>query len=152
MEHLPLDGDPADTVADLLARRLLTPEQAQAVDIPAIRRFLASSLAEELRGADRVEREFRFSLLVPAGDYHRDMAEEDRVLLQGVVDLFAVTAEGITVVDFKTDYVTEETLPAKADYYRPQLAAYSAALERIMEKPVVRRVLWFFRTGQAVEV
>ena len=68
------------------------------------------------------------------------------------VDLFAVTAEGITVVDFKTDYVTEETLPAKADYYRPQLAAYSAALERIMEKPVVRRVLWFFRTGQAVEV
>ena len=152
MEHLPLDGDPADTVADLLARRLLTPEQAQAVDIPAIRRFLASSLAEELRGADRVEREFRFSLLVPAGDYYRDMAEEDRVLLQGVVDLFAVTAEGITVVDFKTDYVTEETLPAKADYYRPQLAAYSAALERIMEKPVVRRVLWFFRTGQAVEV
>ena len=86
------------------------------------------------------------------GTTYRDMAEEDRVLLQGVVDLFAVTAEGITVVDFKTDYVTEETLPAKADYYRPQLAAYSAALERIMEKPVVRRVLWFFRTGQAVEV
>ena len=152
MEHLPLDGDPADTVADLLARRLLTPEQAQAVDLAAIRRFLASPLAEELRGAGRVEREFRFSLLVPAGTYYDGMAEEDQVLLQGVVDLFAVTPQGLVVVDFKTDAVTPGTIAGKAAYYRPQLAAYSAALERIMDRPVVRRVLWFFRAGQAVEV
>ena len=73
-------------------------------------------------------------------------------MLQGVVDLFAETAEGITVVDFKTDYVTEELLAEKVEMYRPQITAYSAALERIMEKPVTRRVLYFFRTGQTVEV
>lgn len=153
MQYLPLEGeDPADTVARLTARRILTEEQAASVDQQAIRRFLASPLARQLRGADRVERESRFSLLAPASDYYPEAPEGDQLLLQGVVDLYAETAEGITVVDFKTDYVTEQTLPEKLAYYRPQLAAYSAALERILEKPVIRRVLYFFRTGQAVEV
>ena len=73
-------------------------------------------------------------------------------MLQGVVDLYAETEEGLIVVDFKTDYVTEGTLEEKVRYYRPQIGAYSAALERILDKPVIRRVLYFFRTGQAVEV
>ena len=109
-------------------------------------------VAEELRRADSVQREYRFSILVPASDYFPQAAEGEELLLQGVVDLFARTAEGILVVDFKTDYVTEETLAEKAAYYRPQLTAYSAALERILGEPVVRRALYFFRTGDTVEV
>ena len=152
MQYLPLDGDPADTVADLVERRLLTRQQGEAVDIDAIRRFLASPLAEELRQADSVQREYRFSVLVPASDYFPQAAAGEELLLQGVVDLFARTAEGITVVDFKTDYVTASTLGERVDYYRPQLTAYSAALERILGQPVVRRVLYFFRTGDTVAV
>ena len=149
---LPLDGSAEQTVADLVRRRLLTPEQAQAVDTAALQRFVASPLAAELRKADRVEREFRFSLLASARDYYPQLGAEDEVLLQGVVDLFAVKDGKITVVDFKTDYVTSKTLRSKAEYYRPQLEAYSTALEKIWELPVVRRVLYFFHTGEAVEV
>ena len=152
MQYLPLDGDVAKTLADLTRRRLLTEEQAAAVDASSIRRFLASPLAAQLRQAERVEREYRFSLLVPAADYYPQASGSDQVLLQGVVDLFAETAEGLVVVDFKTDYVTAETLEERTQFYRPQLTAYSAALERILEKPVIRRVLYFFRTGQTVEV
>ncbi len=152
MQYLPLDGDPADTVADLVERRLLTRQQGAAVDLTAIRRFLASPLAEELRRADSVQREYRFSILVPASEYFPQAAAGEELLLQGVVDLFAQTPEGVTVVDFKTDYVTAETLAEKTAYYRPQLTAYSAALARILDRPVVRRVLYFFRTGDAVEV
>ena len=152
MQYLPLDGSAEQTVADLVRRRLLAPEQAQAVDTAALQRFVASPLAAELRKADRVEREFRFSLLASAHDYYPQLGTEDEVLLQGVVDLFAVKDGKITVVDFKTDYVTSKTLRSKAEYYRPQLEAYSTALEKIWELPVVRRVLYFFHTGQAVEV
>ena len=74
------------------------------------------------------------------------------LLLQGVVDLFARVEGGILVVDFKTDFVTEETLPARAERYRPQLLAYSEALEKILGEPVIRRVLYFFRLGACVEV
>ena len=153
MEHLPLDGDGASAVQKLAQRRLLTPEQAQAVDVEALDRFLRSPLAEDLRRAQQVEREFRFSLLADAADYYPELAPgEDQVLLQGVVDLFAVTDGKITVVDFKTDRVAGEALRQRAARYRPQLEAYSAALERIWGLPVTRRVLYFFHTGEAVEL
>ena len=152
MQYLPLDGDVSDTIKDLTDRRLLTVEQAGSVDISAIKQFLSSSLADELRASARVEREYRFSLLVDAKDYYDGVSDGDQVLLQGVVDLFAEDERGITVVDFKTDYVTDETIGDKIAYYRPQIEAYSTALERILEKPVVRRVLYFFRTGQTIEL
>ena len=154
MQHLPLkeDTDVGAVVEDLAARRFLTREQAEAVDQAAVRRFLASPLASELRKADRVEREFRFSLLMPGEKYFPELDGGEEVLLQGVVDLFAVRDGGVTVVDFKTDYVTEDTLPEKIAHYRPQLEAYSAALERILELPVKHKILYFFCAGQAVEV
>ena len=55
-------------------------------------------------------------------------------------------------LDFKTDFITEETVEVKAQYYRAQVEAYSTALEQILEKKVIRRVLYFFRTGQTIEV
>ena len=152
MQYLPLDGDVEETVKLLMERRSLSQEQAQAVDLEAIRRFQRSPLAEDLRRADRLEREYRFSILVEAADYYEGVPAGEKVMLQGVVDLFAETGEGLTVVDFKTDYVTAETIMEKVENYRPQITAYSMALERIMEKRVVRRVLYFFRTGQAIEL
>ena len=152
MQYLPLDGDVSKTVNMLVERRLMTKEQASVVDKRSIERFLLSDLAAELRAAVHIEREYRFSLLVDAKDYYDDVAADDQVLLQGVVDLYAETPEGILVVDFKTDYVTEENLGEKILYYQPQVEIYSKALEQILEKKVIRKVLYFFRTGDAIEV
>ena len=152
MQYLPLDGDVDEVISDLLARKLLTAEQAETVDRRAIRRFLASSLAEELRRAERVEREYRFSLLVPAGEYYPGLGPDEEVLLQGVVDLFAVENDGVTVVDFKTDHVSGNLQEERALAYRSQLQAYSAALERILELPVKRRILYFFHTGEWISL
>ena len=72
-------------------------------------------------------------------------------MLQGVVDLYAVKDGAVTVVDFKTDQVSEKNLPEKLAFYRPQLDAYSAALEKILGLPVNRKILYFFSAGLAVE-
>ena len=152
MQYLSLDGNVSDTIEQLVKRRLLTIEQAKSVDRRAIERFLASDLAAELRAAKSIEHEYRFSLLVDAKDYYDGVAVDDQLLLQGVVDLFAETDDGIIVVDFKTDYVTEDTIDEKVSYYRSQVEAYSMALEQILERRVIRRVLYFFRTGEAIEV
>lgn len=75
------------------------------------------------------------------------------MLLQGVVDCCFETAAGLTVVDFKTDRVeTAAEVRARAEYYRPQLEAYSRALEQVLEKPVARRALYFLHPGTTVEV
>ncbi len=152
-------GDPGvpGQIAALEQKELLTRQQAQAVDVPALERLLASPLAEELRAAEAAGRkplrEYRFTLLVPAREYDPQAAEEDAILLQGVADLCFETEGGLTVVDFKTDHVfTPQEITDRTERYRPQLEAYSLALTRVLEAPVTRRVLYFLSPGKAVDV
>ena len=100
-----------------------------------------------------MEREFKFSLLAPASDYYPEAGRGEEVLLQGVVDCWFVEEDGtVTVVDFKTDRVTQDSVERRALDYRPQLGAYSRALSQAAGMPVGRRCLWFFGAGRAVEL
>ena len=70
------------------------------------------------------------------------------MLLQGVVDCCFETAEGLTVIDFKTDRVTSETVAERAEGYRGQIELYSQALTELTGKQVVTKMLWFFAVNQ----
>ena len=59
----------AEQVSAMERRHLLTAQQAEAVDCAAIAAFLASPLARRIAGAERVYREYRFALLMPATIY-----------------------------------------------------------------------------------
>ena len=148
MQYLDLNGpDPEEQAASLTARHLLTPEQAASLDLEQVRRFLASPLAQRIRRAEQVYREYRFSLLLPAALYDPAAEPEDELMLQGVVDCAFRTEEGLVIVDFKTDRIRPEEAPARAELYRPQLTAYSQALSRVLETPVAEMVLYFFAPG-----
>ena len=142
----------AAEISRLVEQQFLTPQQGEAADPAPIAAFFQSELGRELMASVSLRREFKFSILVPARQYIPTAPEGEEVLLQGVVDCYFETLEGITVVDFKTDRVTDKTLRERAENYRPQLEAYSNALAEITGKPVVRRALWFFHLGRAVEL
>ena len=74
------------------------------------------------------------------------------MLLQGVVDCCIREGNELTVIDYKTDYVNQNTLPDKAAEYAPQIRAYAAALGRVLGLPVKEGVLFFLRIGQSVRV
>lgn len=133
------------------AQRKLTDEQANAVDVHAIVRFLRSDLAARIRKSKQVEREYRFSLLRPVRDFS-SLDADDSVLLQGVVDCFFEEDGELVVVDFKTDHVSRAQLDERAEHYRPQLEAYSMALTRVMGKKVKEKVLYFFSAGEEVRL
>lgn len=79
--------------------------------------------------AKNLRREFKFSILTDAGAYDPEAAGE-QVMLQGVVDCFWQEADGIVILDFKTDYIDGD-LQLKAARYAPQLQAYARALSLI---------------------
>ena len=137
-------------VAEMEERRLLTREQAQVVDVFALTRFLQSPLCARIRGAERAEREYRFSLLEKARTFVPAASSEDEVLLQGVVDCFFEEDGALVIVDFKSDYVTPETIGERAEHYRPQLEAYSLALARVMGMAVKEKLLYFLRAGETI--
>jgi len=58
--------------------------------------------------------------------------------------------DGITVIDFKTDYVTENNLSQIIFRYRGQIQTYADALQRIYEQPVKDKYLYLFHLDRLV--
>ncbi len=138
-----------DQIDQLRIQGFITTDQAEMADAGKIAAFFATTMGKKLRQSKNVLREFKFSILEDAVEYGEGL-EGEKILLQGVVDCALVEDNGITVVDFKTDYVTPETLDTVADRYCVQLKTYAEALSRIFEKPVVGKALYFFRLNRFV--
>ena len=134
----------------LVAENYITEEQGKMADAARIARFFASELGVKLRTGNHVLREFKFSILDDAEKYAKGL-DGEQVLLQGVVDCALVEEDGITIVDFKTDRVTEETVEAVAMGYQPQVETYGDALARIYELPVKAKMLYFFQLDRIWE-
>ena len=134
----------------IVARGLLTAEQAQSADREGILAFFRTELGRKMVTGE-VLREFKFSILDDAAKYGEGLAGE-QILLQGVVDCALLEEDGITVVDFKTDYVTPQTLETVCDRYRNQVRIYADALERIYERAVKGRYLYLFHLRKLVEI
>ena len=134
----------------LTAARVLSAELAPRLERSAILDFFQTDLGQKLMTGKYI-REFKFSILEQADAYGEGLQGE-QILLQGVVDCALVEADGITVVDFKTDYVTEATLPDVVARYRIQVDTYSRALERIYEMPVKGTYLYFFHLKKLIAV
>ena len=128
----------------------LSSEQAAMVDHKAIAAFFATDLGRKLQHGN-VVREFKFSILQDAAYQDPSLAGE-QVLLQGVVDCALIEPDGITVIDFKTDHVTEDTIAAVTQRYRPQVETYAAAMTRIYQMKVKKALLYFFRMGKFMEI
>ena len=129
----------------------LTAEQGSMVQPGQIANFFAGDIGRKLRGGTPYIREFKFSIL-DDGEKYGEGLEGEQVLLQGVVDCALLEEDGITVLDFKTDRVTEETLPQTVQRYRLQLDTYAEALTRIYEMPVKGKYLYFFHLNRLVPI
>ncbi len=158
MQYLPLAGSDTPQAVERELQRLveggfLTRLQGEAADPARLAAFFASDLGKAMSAARQCQREFKFSVLLPARDYYGDKVDgAEQVLLQGVIDAWFVDEDGITLLDFKSDRVSPRSQRARAQEYLPQLQAYSRALEEMTGLPVTRRYLWFFATNSAESV
>ncbi len=144
----------AAQVQALAARGLLTAREAQAVNTASLLRLMRTPLGAALAAAEAVgtlRREFRFSLLCPAETFFPG-ADAEQVLLQGVVDAWFETKDGLVIVDYKTDRIRPDAVPERTAYYAAQLRAYAGAMARITGRPVCRRTLYFLHCGCSADV
>jgi len=156
MQHLDFSrcstrADIEQEIMRLVERRFLTQQQADAVETGWIEAFFRTPLGSLLRNGAAHIREFKFSILDDAVKYGENL-EEEKVLLQGVVDCAIMEEDGIIVLDFKTDYVTDKTLEEVSARYRSQVLTYGRALSRIYRKPVKASYLYFFRLNRFVKM
>ena len=135
----------------LVNEGFLSPEQAGLVDAQKIAAFFQTEIGRKMVSGMDVLREFKFTILEDATQWDNRLTGE-QILLQGVVDCALVESDGITIVDFKTDKVTEEMLSAAVQRYRSQVNTYSDAMQRIYQLPVKGCYLYFFRLSKLISV
>lgn len=144
----------AAQVQALAARGQLTAREAQAVNTASLLQLMRTPLGAALAAAEAagtLRREFRFSLLCPAETFFPG-ADAEQVLLQGVVDAWFETPDGLVIVDYKTDRIRPDAVPERTAYYAAQLRAYAGAMARITGRPVCRRTLYFLHCGCSADV
>lgn len=157
MQHLdlsrPLDAEGVrQQVAEMEARDLLTRQQADVVDVEAIADFFASPLGRRiLQAPGRISRELAFTLAVPAREVYNDLppevAADDVVIVQGMIDLLLAEEDGYVLVDYKTDRRDPEQAARR---YVTQIRFYRQAVEEILGRPVKEAYLHFLASRQSV--
>lgn len=126
----------------------MTRDEAAAVRIPDIRRFLESEIGLRMERAEeggRLHREQPFVLGVPAQEIRSSWQSEELVLVQGIIDAWFEEEDGIVIVDYKTDRV--RTMQTLAKRYHIQLEAYAKAVERLTGKRVKECGIYSFCLG-----
>ena len=150
-ENCASEEDIRREIRRLVLDGFLLPEEGELVSCGKLAAFFASEIGTKLRTGVPHLREFKFSILDDGSNYGEGL-ETEKVLLQGVVDCALMEADGITIVDFKTDGVTEDSLAWAVERYRPQVQTYCEAMSRIYEMPVKDQYLYFFRLNRFVKV
>ena len=72
--------------------------------------------------------------------------------MNGIIDLLLVEPEGLTLIDFKTDRIVPGSEQEAAQRHSLQVEIYAKAAEKIFEKPVREKLIFFLRTGTGQSV
>ena len=123
----------------------LTEEYAKAVSLPKILNFLEQELAYRMWRAQEqglLYREQPFVLGIDAKRMDPDLPKGEKVLIQGIIDVFFIEDGEIVLLDYKTDVI--DSLEALWNRYNVQIQYYEEALTKLMQMPVKERILYSF--------
>ena len=159
MQHLDLSDVSSpnhilEQVDKMVEMELLTKQQADTVDYNKIHDFFCSGLGQEMLEAKVVNREVPFNIEVSAKELFKelqDQHEDETVLLQGVIDCYFETENGLVLLDYKTDFVPKGDKELLRERYRLQIEYYALALEKLTGRRIKGKYIYLFWNGQMLE-
>jgi ATP-dependent helicase/nuclease subunit A len=144
----------------LVADRVLTREEADALDLTAIAAFWNSPVGQSiLSRPEAIQREVPFTARFSPEDLagvgvcpNASELPAEFFVTRGAVDLVVLLREEVWILDFKTDRIDAGDLPSKTIIYGRQLKLYGLALGRIYRRQVRHRWLHFLSVSTTVEI
>ena len=147
------------TMEKLLGAAEMTEAVAARINIDSIAAFFESQLGKMMRSPENtIWREWPFSFTIGVSQWRKTQdvkvigCENESIIVQGIIDVLAETTDGLVIIDFKTDHVTTDQAPARAENYRGQLELYAQAAESILRHKVTGKWLYFLTPGRAISI
>ena len=140
-----------ESLEHLVDAGYITESEAENINIGSIVSFLRSDIGKQLKTAEKVYREFRFSVLLPVDRLFKEHIE-DKILLQGTIDCWYEKNDEIVIIDYKTDRLDENNIEERNKIYTVQLKAYADALREITGKKIKETVIYYLNMEKIVKV
>ena len=143
---------------ELLADGCITEAVGGHIDAESILGFFESELGKiALDGENKVWCEWPFTFSMPAAEFGgsgdgKQIAGDELMVVQGIIDMLIQTPKGLVVIDFKTDSVSQEEVVSRAELYRRQLELYGRAASAILKARLAGKWLYFLTPGCEFEV
>lgn len=137
-----------DEIIRLRENRLLTELQAECIVSEHILQFFNSAIYSRLKNSEFSMREYKFSCLMSANEIYGDVAYDEQIMLQGVIDCLFEENGKIIIIDYKTSKNDFNNI----DKYTMQMQIYKKACVKILAKPCENAVLYFFGSGREVPI
>ncbi len=144
----------SEALKELRAKKRLEEEQIALLDLDTVCRFLATEAAHRMAAAAArgvLLTEQPFVMLLPAAQVTPDAADDEEVLIQGIIDAFWEEGDDIVLLDYKTDRVNSAGELVRR--YQAQLALYAEALgRRFAGKQVREALIYSFCRNEEIRV
>ena len=162
---LRLDFDRVGSVAEikkqieeLVLNKSLTEKEAKVIRYTKIFNFFKSDLGKRILKAHEegrmVHRELPFFTEISSLDINPELNKEiyqnEKIRLQGIIDGFFKEEDGIVLFDYKTDYLEEGNEDEIIERYTVQMKYYKEALEKVTESRVKEVYLYLFALDKEV--
>ncbi len=140
-----IKGNLLDYMDEMAGSYKLTQEYRSIVNPKKIVNFLSSNVAYRMWKADKCGQLFReqpFVYGIGADRLKKEFPAEEKVLIQGIIDVFFIEDGKIVLLDYKTDVA--ESFEILENRYRTQFDYYAEALESIKQRPVAEKIIYSF--------
>lgn len=147
------DESLSGAIGKLRAAGRLTREMAECIRREDILRFLGCESGRRMRRAARCKELFKeqpFVLGIDASEIYPEDQSGEKILVQGIIDVYFGEPDGLVVLDYKTDKV--RSAGELREKYHAQLDYYARALTRLTGKPVKEKIIYSFTLGEEIAV
>ena len=129
-----------DLIQELIAKDIITENEANYIKMEKIIEFGKSNLFKELQSAKKVFKEQPFYIYLNSNEVY-NTKQNEKILVQGIIDLYYINEnDEIVLVDYKTDYA--QNGQELINKYKDQLNLYKMALEKSLGKKVSKTIIY----------
>lgn len=154
----PTEESVRDELGKLIEKGRIRKDALEFVASEKIYRFFTGNLGRRMQQAAKagsLKKEQPFVIGIPYREVYKDADGQDTdefVMVQGIVDAYFEEADGLVLMDYKTDSVKENVKEELTKRYSTQLKYYERALCQITGKPVKERIIYAFTNGEEFAV
>jgi len=125
------------------------------ISVKKIYKFCQSNVAKRMIIAEQkgcLSKEQPFVMGVESDRIYPDGTKEEIIIVQGIIDVYFEEEDGIVLLDYKTDRLTEGEEEKLVKRYKAQMKCYSEAIEKATGKNVKEIILYSFSLGTEIKV